>query len=78
MECVALSTLNPRIQYKVLVEISFIIKYNLAEISKSFKSLQLAEYYLFICDLVWFYGVMVRTWDSESIDPRWTLGRTWI
>ena len=59
-----------------MVELSFILIYNIKDISKSFKSLQLAKYELFKDDIVLFYGVMVRTRDSKSSYPRSTLGRT--
>ena len=50
--------------------------YNIRDISKSFKSLQLAKYELFKVDIVLFYGAMVRTRDSESGYQRSNLGRT--
>ena len=76
MECLALNSLNPKIQFKVAVELSFILKYNITEISKCFKSLHLAEYECFKDDIVMFYGAMVRSRDSESNYPRSILGRT--
>ena len=63
-------------QFKVSVELSFIFKYNITEISKCFKSIQLAEYDLSKDDLALFYGAMFRTRDSESSYPRSNLGRT--
>ena len=65
LKSVALSTLNPKIQFKISVELSFILKYNITEISKCFKSLQLAEYECFKDDIVLFYGAMVRSRDSD-------------
>ena len=65
-------------QFKVSVELSYIRIYNIRDISKSFKSLQLADYYLFKEHLVWFLGAMVRTRDSEYSDPRSNLGRPQI
>ena len=59
-----------------MVEFSFILKYNIKEISKCFKSLQLAEYELFKDDIVLFYGAIVRIKDSESSYPRSNFGRT--
>ena len=55
---------KPKIQFKVSVELSFILKYNITEISKRFKSLQLAEHELIKYDIVLFYGAMVRSRDS--------------
>ena len=59
-----------------MVELSFILKYKITEISKFFKSLQLAEYECFKDDIVLFYGVMVSTQDFDSCDPSSILGRT--
>ena len=59
-----------------MVELSFILIYNIRDISKSLKSLQLAKYELFKDDIILFYGAMVRTRDSESSYPRSNLGRT--
>ena len=63
-------------QFKVSLELSFIIIYNIRDNSKSFTSLQLAEYECFKDDIVMFYGAMVRSRDSESSYPRSLLGRT--
>ena len=76
MECLAHSFLNPTMLFKVSVELSFILIYNVRDISKSFKSLNLAEYELFKDDIVLFYGAMVRTINSVSSYPRSNLGRT--
>ena len=71
-----LDTLNQAIRDQISVEPKFIIICNETNISKSFKSLQLAQFYLFIDNGVRFYGVMVTTEDSESCDPSSSLGRT--
>ena len=76
VECVALSTLNPKIQFTVAVELSFILEYNITEISKCFKSLQLAKNECFKDDIVLFFGVMVSTQDFDSCDTSSILGRT--
>ena len=71
-----LETLNQAIRDQISVEPKFIIICNETNILKSFKSLQLAQFYLFINNAVRFYGVMVSTQDSESCDPSSSLGRT--
>ena len=63
-------------QFKVSVEFSFIIIYNIRDISKCFKSLQLAQYECFKDGIVLFYGVIVSTQDFDSCDPSSILGRT--
>ena len=78
MECLTLSSLNPTMQFKSSVELSFIIKYNITEISKCFKSLQLAKYECFKDEIVLFYSAMVRSRDSKSSSPRSNLGGTSI
>ena len=71
-----LEILNQAIRDQISVEPKFIIICNETNILKSFKSLQLARFYLFINSAVRFYGVMVSTQDSESCDPSSSLGRT--
>ena len=53
-----LETLNQAIRDQISVESNFIIICNETNILKSFKSLQLAQFYLFINYAVWSYGVM--------------------
>ena len=69
-------TLNQAFRDQISVEPKFILICNEKNILKSFKSLQLAQFYLFIDYAVQFYGVMVTTQDSESCDPSSSLGRT--
>ena len=69
-------TLNKVIRDQISVEPRFILICNETNILKSFKSLQLAQFYLFINNAVRFYGVMVSTQDSESCVPSSGLGRT--
>ena len=71
-----LKTLNQAIRDQISVEPKFIFICNKTNILKSFKSLQLAHYYLFNNNAVRFYGVIVSTQDSESCDPSSCLGRT--
>ena len=71
-----LETLNQAIRHQISVAPKFIIICIETNILKSFKSLQLAQFYLFIDNGVRFYGVMVTTEDSESCDPSSSLGRT--
>ena len=61
---------------QISVEPNFILICNETNILKSFKSLQLAQFYLFNDYALWFYGVMVITQDSESCDPNSSLGKT--
>ena len=61
---------------QISVEPNFILICNETNILKSFKSLQLAQFYLFNNYALWFYVVMVITQDSESCDPNSSLGRT--
>ena len=53
-----LETFNQAIRDEISVEPKFIIICNETNILKSFKSLQLAQFYLFINYAVWSYGVM--------------------
>ena len=69
-------TLNQAIRDQISEEPNFILICNETNILKSFKSLQLAQFYLFNNNAVRFYGVMVSTQDSESCDPSSSLGRT--
>ena len=71
-----LETLNQAIRDQISVEPNFILICNETNILKSFKSLQLAQFYLFDNYAVRFYGVMVSTQDSESCYPSSSLGRT--
>ena len=71
-----LETLYQAIRDQISVEPKFILICNETKILKSFKSLQLAQFYLFNNYEVRFYGVMVSTQDSESCYPSSTLGRT--
>ena len=71
-----LETLYQAIRDQISVEPEFILICNETNILKSFKSLQLAQFYLFINNAVRFYGVMVSTQGSESCDPSSILGRT--
>ena len=71
-----LGTLNQAIRDQISVEHNFILICNETNILKCFKSLQLAQFYLFNKYGVRFYGVMVSTQDSESSYPRSNLGRT--
>ena len=76
VQWIELKTLNQAIRDQISVEPKFILICNKTNILKSFKSLQLAHYYLFNNNAVRFYGVMVSTQDSESCDPSSSLGRT--
>ena len=76
MQWLELETLNQAIRDQISVESKFILICNERNILKSFKSLQLAQFYLFINYAVRFYGVMVSTQDTESCDPSSSLGRT--
>ena len=69
-------TLNQAIRDQISVEPKYILIWNETNILKSFKSLQLAQFYLFNNNAVRFYGVMIGTQDSESCDPSSILGRT--
>ena len=71
-----LETLNQAIRDKISVEPKFIIICNETNILKSFKSLQLAQFYLFINNAVRFYGVRVSTQDFDSCYPSSIIGRT--
>ena len=71
-----LETLNQAIRHQISVAPKFIIICIETNILKSFKSLQLAQFYLFNSYAVRFYGKMVSTQDSESCYPSSTLGRT--
>ena len=71
-----LETLNQAILGQISVEPNFLLICNETKILKSFKSLQLAQFYLFNNYAVRFHGVMVNTQDSESCYPSSTLGRT--
>ena len=71
-----LETLNLAIREQISVEPEFKLICNETNILKSFKLLQLAQFYLFNYYAVRFYGVMVRTRDSESSYPRTNLCRT--
>ena len=71
-----LETLYQAIRDQISVEPKFLLICNKTNILKSFKSLQLAQFYLFNNYEVRFYGVMVSTQDSESCYPSSTLGRT--
>ena len=64
-----LLTQNQAIRDQISVELKFILICDETNISKSFKSLQLAQFYLFNKYAVRFNGVMVSTQDSESCDP---------
>ena len=64
-----LETLNQAIRDQISVEPKFILICKKTNILKSFKSLQLAQFYLFYNYAVRFNGVMVSTQDSESCDP---------
>ena len=69
-------TLIKAIRDQISVEPKFILICNETNILKSFKSLQLAQLYLFNSNAVRFYGVMVGTQDSESCNPSSSLSRT--
>ena len=71
-----LETLNQAIPGQISVEPKFMIICNETNILKSFKSLQLAQFYLFNNYAVRFYEVMVSTQESEYCYPSSTLGRT--
>ena len=71
-----LETPNQAIRHQISVAPKFIIICIETNILKSFKSLQLAQFYLFINNAVRFYGVMVSTQGSESCNPSSILGRT--
>ena len=75
-----LKTLNQAIRDQISVEPKFILICNKTNILKSFKSLQLAHYYLFNNNAVRFYGVMVtlRTLNPAirvqvSVEPNFIL-----
>ena len=61
-----LETLNQAIRDEISVEHNFILICNETNTLKSFKSLQLAQFYLFNNFAVRYYGVMVSTQDSDS------------
>ena len=69
VQWVELQTLNTAIRDQISVEPEFISICNETNILKPFKSLQLAQFYLFNSYAIRFYGVMVSTQDSESCDP---------
>ena len=71
-----LGTQNQAIRDQISVEPNFILICNETNILKSFKSLQLAQFYLLNKYAVRFYVVMVSTQDSESSYPSSSLGRT--
>ena len=71
-----LETLNQAIRDQISVEPKFILICNETNILKSFKSLQLAQFYLFNNYAVRFYVVMVSAQESESCDPSSSLVRT--
>ena len=71
-----LETLNKAIRDQISVEPKFIIICNETNFLKCFKSLQLAQFYLFIDNGLRFYSVIVSTQDSESCDPSSSLGKT--
>ena len=70
-----LETLNLAIREQISVEPEFKLICNETNILKSFKLLQLAQFYLFNYYAVRFYGVMVSTQDSESCDSSLRLCR---
>ena len=76
MQWLELETLNQAIRDQISEEPQFILICNETNILKYFKSLQLAQFYLFNIDAVRFYGVMVSTRDSKSCDPSSILCRT--
>ena len=61
VQWVDLETLNTAIRDQISVEPKFISIWNETNILKPFKSLQLAQFYLFNNYAVRFYGVMVST-----------------
>ena len=76
MQWLEVETLNQALRDQTSEEPQFILICNETDILKSFKSLQLAQFYLFIINAVRFYGVMVNTQDSESCDISSSLGKT--